>query len=273
MSGSTEYRLTWRASVTPSGRRICRLRASGRRTSDSGCFGWPTSAATDGTKAPKKYAGGNPSLPGAAQMVCPSLAGWPTCKGTDCDNGQRSPEGAAREFVRKGEGADLPTMATLPGWPSPMTPNGGRNGMRTEPGREGKVRSLESVPKLIRDAVAGPDTPTSNEKFQVAVWPTPSAREFEHRDAERMMERRAEQKAMGRNGNGFGLTLGMMAPSSFIAPTAKRVLSRLNPGFSLWLMGYPASWTACSPGWQSAAWVERTLAEYYASRAATGPGD
>lgn len=31
--------------------------------------GWPTCAATDGSKAPTKYAGGNPSLPGAARMV------------------------------------------------------------------------------------------------------------------------------------------------------------------------------------------------------------
>lgn len=46
-------------------------------------------------------------------------------------------------------------------------------------------------------------------------WPSPAAHEFEIADPERMMERRAEQKALGRNGNGFGLTLGMLSQYLF----------------------------------------------------------
>ena len=42
-------------------------------------------------------------------------------------------------------------------------------------------------------------------------WPTPAANEFEIADRERMLERRAEVKAKGINGNGFGMTLGMTA--------------------------------------------------------------
>lgn len=41
-SGGTLYALTWKERVTPAGRRICALRASVRRKSDSGCTGWPT---------------------------------------------------------------------------------------------------------------------------------------------------------------------------------------------------------------------------------------
>ncbi len=42
------------------------------------------------------------------------------------------------------------------------------------------------------------------------AWPTPAAHEFEPTDTERMLARREEIKAQGINGNGFGLTLGMM---------------------------------------------------------------
>ncbi len=42
LNGSMEYRLTWKKSDMPSGRRICRLRASGRHTKGKGCSGWPT---------------------------------------------------------------------------------------------------------------------------------------------------------------------------------------------------------------------------------------
>lgn len=41
-TGSTLYKLTWKESTTPLGQRICALRASGRRTSDNGCFSYPT---------------------------------------------------------------------------------------------------------------------------------------------------------------------------------------------------------------------------------------
>lgn len=40
--GSTLFNLTWKERVTQSGRRICALRASGRRTSGSDCTSWPT---------------------------------------------------------------------------------------------------------------------------------------------------------------------------------------------------------------------------------------
>jgi hypothetical protein len=41
-NGSILFRLTWKTRVTPSGRQICALRASGHRTSDKDCTSWPT---------------------------------------------------------------------------------------------------------------------------------------------------------------------------------------------------------------------------------------
>jgi hypothetical protein len=41
------YRLTWKERVTPLQRRICALRGSVLRISDSGCTLWPTPTATE----------------------------------------------------------------------------------------------------------------------------------------------------------------------------------------------------------------------------------
>ena len=99
--GSTLYRLTWKARITPSRRSILALRGSAPRTSDSGCIlprvGWPapTKANGDGGQTPPpgtSATGRTPdgrkitvALPGVAAM-----AGWTTpmagTPGTDSYN-------------------------------------------------------------------------------------------------------------------------------------------------------------------------------------------
>ena len=79
--GSTLYALTWKERVTPLGRRICVLRASALRTSDSVSTGWPTPVVNDtresaycyGRRRPDGTRGSYLKLPGAAR-----LAGWRT---------------------------------------------------------------------------------------------------------------------------------------------------------------------------------------------------
>ena len=46
-TGSTLFRLTWKERVTPLGRPICALRASGHRTSGNDFGSWPTTTTTD----------------------------------------------------------------------------------------------------------------------------------------------------------------------------------------------------------------------------------
>jgi len=66
--GSTLFRLTWKDRVTPSGRVIYALRASGLRTSGSDCTSWPTpqtfDASNEGTPRPLRYKGNAPSEQG-----------------------------------------------------------------------------------------------------------------------------------------------------------------------------------------------------------------
>lgn len=85
--GSTLYRLTWKERITPSGRRICALRASAPRTSgnvsgglDDLLRGWPTPCTQDGPKGGPSQ--GVDRLPGAAHLV-----GWPTPVTTDHKGG------------------------------------------------------------------------------------------------------------------------------------------------------------------------------------------
>lgn len=74
--GSTLYTLTWDEMVTPAGRVLPRLRASARRTSDSGSGGslngWPNQA-------------------NGALSADVALAGWPTPTAQDCSRGGLPP--------------------------------------------------------------------------------------------------------------------------------------------------------------------------------------
>ena len=80
-SGSTLFRMTWKEKVTPSGRLVCLLRASGHRTSGNDCGSWPTPLVNDTSGSTHCYSGKNSDgtnrialkLPGAVQ-----LAPWPT---------------------------------------------------------------------------------------------------------------------------------------------------------------------------------------------------
>ena len=115
--GSTLFRLTWKERVTPSGRRIPALRASGRRTSGRDCTSWATPNTPSGgpnTKSTETHTGGM-DLDGMAQ-----LATWATPANRD----YRS-ESATDEFNEKrwshSRGKPLSAEATLAGWATPNT--------------------------------------------------------------------------------------------------------------------------------------------------------
>jgi len=84
--GSTLFKLTWREKVTPAGRLVYRLAASGRRTLDKDFGLWPTSWASPRATDPK--CGGN--------------------------------------YTENCEGKDLPKDASLASWPTPNTMEGGQ---------------------------------------------------------------------------------------------------------------------------------------------------
>jgi hypothetical protein len=113
--GSTLFKLTWKVQVTPSGRSLPLLRASGRPIKDTACIGWPTPCSQDGPNGGPGQ--GSDRLPGAA-----SLAGWPTPRASE--NVQTNLDEIARlgsSWLGQNRGATVATMAQLAGWPTPQT--------------------------------------------------------------------------------------------------------------------------------------------------------
>jgi len=124
-NGSLEYRLTWKTWTMSSGPPICALRASGHRTSGSGCTGWPTPTKgnADGSQMGKNASATGRRPDGSKATVSlpqvASLAGWPTARETDGEKNVRSLEGSLREIERKGGPQDLCQAAHRTGWPTP----------------------------------------------------------------------------------------------------------------------------------------------------------
>jgi len=158
--GSTLYKLTWKARVTPAGRSIYALRASAPRTSDSGFgssrSGWPTptvgnsqgSQSFDGLTATGKTPDGRKvavALPHVATM-----AGWPTPTARDWK------DGAAPSVVSSGRTDLLTHCAQMATWPTPRSSDGEKNvrtldGALSEIARKGSPQDLSQAA-----AICGP---------------------------------------------------------------------------------------------------------------------
>src|SRR6516164_7281611 len=120
--GSTLFRLTWKERVTPSGRVIPALRASGRRTSGSACISWQTPTVEDAGRKGSPEGWKERQTSGARLRNQVHLASWATPRSEDseCAGAHRGmPDG-------------LHSQSQLASWPTPKTPTGGPNTKSTE---------------------------------------------------------------------------------------------------------------------------------------------
>ncbi len=128
--GSIEYELTWKQHTTPLGHVISRLRASGRRTSGSGCGGWPSpntpsggrSVSIDKMSATGKTQDGRKHTVSLEHVV--KFAGWPSPNAIPEGRGglQSKPE-KALERRANGHQLNLDDQATLASGPTtPSSP-------------------------------------------------------------------------------------------------------------------------------------------------------
>ena len=242
VNGSPEFALTWKTWDMPAGEPICALRASERRTAGKGCIGWPTPQANKNTKNSKdpqrmKENGAQTCLADAAHLchwstptvqdsannagpsqfdrnthplnVQATLAAWPTARANDGTGPQ--------ECIGRTGG---PSLKQVAGWATPR-PSDDNQTRRTDASMEREMARPNRGASLAIDAY-------------VAGWATPRAED-------------AESAGM-RHSRGVADTLSAQAgqdASRSNAATARPAGFRLNPRFSLWLMGYPAEWASC----------------------------
>lgn len=119
--GSTLYTLTWKPWVTPSGVSRSRLRASVRRTSETGYIGWPTPTTRDHKDGSECANVPLNSLLGRVAW----LAGWTTPQAHDTHG--RSEKQKEIHGTRHGC-ACLALDAKKAGWPTPMSETPAQNG-------------------------------------------------------------------------------------------------------------------------------------------------
>lgn len=117
--GSTLYKMTWKDWDTGSGRSRFRLRASVRRTSETGFIGWPTPTAAATTVAGSSGRDGGLNIQTAAQ-----LATWATPSARDWRSASASPEFLAeRAEQTRGKPLSEQVFTLLPG-PARLTASG-----------------------------------------------------------------------------------------------------------------------------------------------------
>ena len=243
-NGSMEYSLTWKTRVTPAGRPICALRASGRRTLDKGCTGWLSPQAADS----KRVDGGTvPTLPAAVQLM-----GWPTPK---TPGGGRDNNPDPTHFHR------LEDVVGLTGWPTPNAMEGGatsRSGERKDELLIGGLIRGWHTPKGTDGTKGGPNQTgeTLVQDVMLTGWATPRAIYGEHSGM---------SDAKHLTGQAGASTSS--SPAETTAPAA----SVLNPAMARWLMGFPASWDQSSPGWTEWESVQHALTESADSKATATP--
>lgn len=257
---------------------ICALRASGRRTSGKGCSGWQSPKTGDAHATlhhPERRDGGQPNLGWEAQMV----SGWPSpMAGTpatetynEAGNNDSSRKTVAlvsgwvspransfKTRPNKLGGITPEEQAQFAGWPTPTGEDVKQDGPKVM--NRIATDGMKTTDQRLRNFVqmAGWASPMEsdykNKTFDdrtknlsndvlMAGWASPTARDF--RSEEATDEYNRERWGHPRGKPLSAETSGLI-PAGSGAATGSGGGFRLNPKFSLYLMGFPIEWARCA---------------------------